>query len=64
MTDNGIEFSDVMRMSGAVDTIEERNTIQRDQDRLEKWVHVNRMGFKKAKCKLLHLDWGNRRYVY
>ena len=22
------------------------------------------MGFKKAKCKLLHLDWGNHRYVY
>ncbi|GAB0210275.1 hypothetical protein GRJ2_003493300 [Grus japonensis] len=32
--------------------------------RYEEWAHVNLMRFNKAKCKVLHLHWGNPCYQY
>ncbi|KAK4822655.1 hypothetical protein QYF61_018607 [Mycteria americana] len=55
---------DDTKLSGVADTLVGQGTIQRDIDRLERWARLNLMKFNKAKCKVLHLGWGNPKDRY
>ncbi|GAB0175601.1 cAMP-dependent protein kinase inhibitor alpha [Grus japonensis] len=67
--DSGIEctlskFADNTKLCGVVDTLEGRDAIQRDLDRLERWAPENHMKFNQAKCKVLHVGQCNPKYNY
>ncbi|GAB0180854.1 hypothetical protein GRJ2_000550700 [Grus japonensis] len=67
--DSGIKctlstFANNTKLCGVVDMLEGRDAVQRDLDRLERWACVNRMKFNKAKCKVLHMGWGNLKHDY
>ena len=47
-----------------VGTVEGRDAIQSDLNRLERWAWVNLMGFNTAKCKVLHLGGRKARHIY
>ncbi|GAB0209751.1 mitochondrial enolase superfamily member 1 [Grus japonensis] len=58
------KFADNTKLCGEVDTLEGRDAIQRDLERLERWACVNRMKFNKAKCKVLHMGQHNPKHSY
>ncbi|KFQ63293.1 hypothetical protein N334_13039, partial [Pelecanus crispus] len=36
----------------------------RDLNRLERWAHVHLIKFNKAKCKILHMGWGDPKHKF
>jgi len=67
--DSGVEctlskFADDTNLGDAVDSLEGRDAILRDPDRLKEWAHANVVKSNKAKYKLLHLDQGSPQYQY
>ena len=67
--DSGMEctlskFANNTKLCGVVDTLEGRDVIQRDLDRLERWACANLMKFNKAKCKVLHMGRDNPMHKY
>ncbi|GAB0181661.1 hypothetical protein GRJ2_000631400 [Grus japonensis] len=67
--DNGIEctlskFANDTKLCGVVNMLEERDVIQRDLNRLERWARANRMKLNKAKCKVLNVGRRNAKHNY
>jgi len=58
------KFANNTKLCAVVDTLEGRDAIQRDLDRLERWACVNCMKFNKAKCKALHVGRGSPKHMY
>ncbi|PKU45021.1 rna-directed dna polymerase from mobile element jockey- hypothetical protein [Limosa lapponica baueri] len=58
------KFADDTKLYGAVYTLEGRDAIQRDLDRLDRWACVNLRKFNQAKCKILHMDHSSPKHKY
>lgn len=47
------------KLGGAINSLNDRDALQRDLDRLEHWAMTISVKFNMDKCWILHLGWGN-----
>ncbi|PKU45533.1 hypothetical protein llap_4179 [Limosa lapponica baueri] len=52
------------KLCGVVNKLEGRDAMLRDLYRFKRWACLNLVKFNKAKCKVLHMAWGNPKYKY
>ena len=59
-----VKYADDTKLGGIPNTLEDRNTIQNDLDRMEHRAESNRMKFNRDKCKVQHLRKRNQLHSY
>jgi len=59
-----IKLGNDTKLCGALNTLEGKDAIQRDPDRLERWTCANLFKVNKAKCKVLYVGQGNLKHKY
>uniref|UniRef100_K7F1E4 Reverse transcriptase domain-containing protein n=1 Tax=Pelodiscus sinensis TaxID=13735 RepID=K7F1E4_PELSI len=57
-------FADDTKLGGEVDTLESRDRVQSNLDKLEDWATRNLTRFSKDKCRVLHLGQKNPKHCY
>ena len=59
-----IKFADDTKPGGAMNSLEDREALQRELGRLEIWAITNHTKFNKSKCRILYLGWGDPGHTY
>lgn len=57
-------FADYTKLGGAVDSLDGKETLQRDLARLDSWGITNHTKFNKNKRSVLYLGWSSPGYMY
>lgn len=58
------DFVDDTKLCSMMSTLEGRDVIQRELGRLDTWACRNLRKLNNAKCKILHLSFGNPKHKY
>ena len=58
------QIADDTKLGGIANTLEDRNKIQNDLDRLQQWAENNRMKFNRDKYKVLNHKKRKQMHIY
>jgi len=64
ITNNLLKFADDSKLWGRADTVDDKNSLQNDLNKLEKWSFLNQMPFNVSKCKVMHVGKKNANREY